>query len=82
MINPVTIIKAWSSVLKGLTTEDHKRRALICSDCPNKKYHKFIDFVDDELEEVKGFVCTECGCPLISKIRSTDICDKWKTDTH
>ena len=82
MINPITIIKAWSKVLREVTTDEDKRRASICSGCPNKKYHKFIDFVDDELEEVKGFVCAECNCPLIALIRSEDICDKWKIDTN
>lgn len=78
MANPLVIIKAWSKVLREVTTGEDKRRALICANCPNKKYHKFIDFVDDELEEVKGFVCTDCNCPLVAKIRSTDKCKLWK----
>lgn len=81
MASLTTIIKAWSKVLREVTTDEDIRRASICYNCPSKKYSKFIDFVKDELEEVKGFVCTECGCPLIAKIRSTDICDKWKTPT-
>ncbi len=79
MINPIQIMRAWSKVLREVTTDEDKRRARICSVCPNKKYHKFIDFVDDELEEVKGFVCIDCHCPLLAKIRSTDICYKWET---
>lgn len=83
MANPIQILRAWSKVLKGLTTEDHEIRAQICSVCPKKKYSKFWDFSDkEELEEVKGFVCTDCGCPLVSKIRSTDMCHKWKTTTN
>jgi TPP-dependent indolepyruvate ferredoxin oxidoreductase alpha subunit len=78
MINPIQIMRAWSKVLREVTTDEDKRRARICSCCSHKKYHKFIDFVDDELEEVKGFVCTDCHCPLLAKIRSTDTCYKWK----
>lgn len=58
--------------------ETFKKRAEICSNCELRKYSKYIDFIDDELKDVKGFVCGDCGCPLIAKIRSTDICKKWK----
>ena len=78
MINPITIVKAWSKVLREVTTDEDKRRASICGDCPKKTYSKYRDFINDELEEVIGFVCDDCGCPLIAKIRSTDICKKWK----
>jgi len=75
----VTIVKAWVNVVKGLTTDEHKRRANICKGCPSRKYSKYLDFVNDDLKEVKGFVCGECGCALIAKIRSTDNCplNKW-----
>ncbi len=82
MSNPITILKAWAKVFKGLTTEEDKRRAAICKECPNKKYSKYVDFVNDELTEVSGYICTECGCPLIAKIRSNDICEKWKQPTR
>ena len=78
-MNPIVIIKAWAKVFKGLTTDEDKRRASICDECPSKRYSKYFDFIDDELEEVNGFNCLECGCPLSPKIRSTDICNKWKT---
>lgn len=78
MIKPITIAKAWLQVLKGITTEEHRRRAAICNGCESKKYSTFTDFINDELEEVKGFVCGECLCPLIAKIRSTDKCKKWE----
>ena len=73
------IAKAWYSVFKGLTTDEHSRRAKVCGECPSKRYSKFVDFIDDQLKEVKGFVCNECSCPLIAKIRSTDKCPlkKW-----
>lgn len=75
-----SIVKGWTSVLKGKTTEEHKRRADICNTCENAVYKKYLDFIDDDLKEVKGFVCEACGgCPLIAKIRSNDNCpvDKW-----
>ena len=79
MSKPLVIIKAWINVFKGLTTEEHKRKAIICEKCPNREYNKYLDFVDDELKNVKGFICGICKCPLIAKIRSTDKCDlnKW-----
>ena len=78
MKKPYVIAKAWISVLKGNTTEEHKRRASTCKNCPQAKYSKYIDFVQDELKEVKGLKCTDCGCPLVAKIRSTEICRYWK----
>ena len=77
MINPIKIIKAWIKVFKGLTTDEDKRRAIVCEGCSERKYSKYIDFVNDDLKEVKGFICGNCGCPLIAKIRSTDKCYKW-----
>lgn len=72
------IIQAWSLVLKGKTTSVHKQRASVCETCPSAIYKKYIDFVNDELKEVKGFICDDCGCPLVAKIRSTDKCYKWE----
>ena len=74
-------MSAWLKVIKGITTDEHKRRAKICKDCEHAKYKKYIDFVEDELKEIRGYLCDKCGCPLISKIRSTDICKKWEVDT-
>ena len=73
------VVKAWSSVFKGMKTEEHSRRAKVCGECPNKSYSMFLDFIKDELKEVEGYICDECKCPLIAKIRSTDKCPlgKW-----
>ncbi len=73
-----TILKAWIQVAKGFTTKEHKRRASICNLCPSAKYKTYLDFINDELEDVNGFVCTDCGCPLVAKIRSEDKCENWK----
>ena len=72
------IAKAWIKVAKQETTKENRERADICKDCPSAIYKKFLDFVNDELKEVQGLVCSDCGCPLIAKIRSTDKCYKWK----
>lgn len=69
--------KAWLNVLKGVTTKEHKRRAGICKSCPLAEHSVILDFVKDELVEVKGLLCSDCGCPLSAKIRSTDKCNKW-----
>tara|TARA_R110000787_G_scaffold196468_3_gene307853 strand:- start:1133 stop:1372 length:240 start_codon:yes stop_codon:yes gene_type:complete len=79
MVQIFKIAKAWHSVFKGMKTEEHSRRAEICKDCPSKRYSKFFDFIEDDLKEVKGFVCDECGCALVAKIRSNNKCplNKW-----
>jgi len=73
------ITKAWFNVLKGETTEEHKRRAKICANCPKAKHKTYLDFINDELIEVNGVICSVCKCPLVAKIRSTDKCpeNKW-----
>jgi len=73
------IIKGWLNVFKNITTEEHKRRANICKNCDSSIYSSYLDFINDELKEVKGMKCKECGCPLIAKIRSDSNCPlkKW-----
>ena len=76
------IAKAWAEVFKGNTTEEHKRRAFICYECDMSVHSKLLDLVGDELKEIKGLKCSDCGCPLSPKIRSEDICKKWEQDTN
>jgi len=71
-----TIGKAWIEVLKGKTTKIQKQRAEICANCPSSQHKKYLEFFKEELREVKGMVCIECGCPLSAKIRSEDTCPK------
>ena len=79
MIKPTIILKAWAKVLEGETTDEHKRRAEICKQCPKAKYKKYLDFTDNGLENVKGYICGVCKCPLVALIRSEDKCNlnKW-----
>lgn len=71
------ILEAWLKVLKGTTTDEHKRRASICKGCKHAKHKKYLEFKELGLEEVKGYICDRCSCPLVAKIRSTETCDKW-----
>ena len=73
------IAKAWAKVLSQEKNEDVIIRGKICGGCDKKQFSQFLDFIDDEIKEVKGFVCGECGCPLVAKIRSNDKCplNKW-----
>ncbi len=82
MAGAKVIVKAWYKVLQGKTTEEHIRRSEICKECPSAKYNFMLDFIDDKLVESKGMLCSECGCPLSAKIRSTDKCIKWLTPTN
>lgn len=77
MAKPSVILRAWRDVFSGNTSEEHKRRAKICMDCPAAKYSKLLSLIKDELKEVEGMVCDECGCPLVAKTRSSDKCYKW-----
>ena len=83
MANISTILKAWSNVIikDDAIEQEAKRRAKICASCPLAKQGKILTFVKDSLKEVEGFYCGECKCPLTAKIRSEDICRKWKVDT-
>ncbi len=49
-----------------------KQRAAICAKCPLAEMvggvHRVV--VDNKTVEVRGLVCTACGCPLSAKVRS------------
>ena len=79
MVQISKIVKAWIKVFEGSVTEEHKRRAFICHGCEFAKHNKYLDFINDDMEEVKGMICSVCKCPLIAKIRSEDSCpeNKW-----
>jgi len=55
-------------------------RALICSKCKYAKKSMLLAFIKDDLKEVEGYYCSDCGgCPLSAKIRTkNNICKKWK----
>ena len=71
-INVKEILSGWA----GLVIEDAdkeekaKERAKICAACPDNKKEKFLTWIGDDLEEIKGAICGLCGCPLSPKVRS------------
>lgn len=73
-------IKALTKSIKGNHTEESLRRANICATCPEKKKMFYAAFVNAEIKDIKGFVCTRCSCPLATKVFATEqenICNKW-----
>jgi hypothetical protein len=76
------ILKGIREVYKGTPlTPEQKKRAAICDECPLAKYNPSVAvFEGDEIKEVKGVVCSDCGCYLPAKIRvNNESCpqDKW-----
>lgn len=56
-------------------------RASVCSCCEHAKKKPYLEFVGDDIEEIKGYVCELCHCPLSGKCRSPqEKCEanKWK----
>ena len=57
-------------------------RAAICSTCPLAKYNGKLNtiMVGDDVHQIKGMYCDQCGCALAAKVRSeNDSCPlkKW-----
>lgn len=75
------ILRGWKNYLdKSEVVESiAKERAAICAVCPLAKQGKILTFVKDNLKEIEGAYCDDCGCPLSAKIRSNDKCpiNKW-----
>ena len=66
------IVNGW----KNLFFKDDKieliaeQRAKICVNCKYAKQNKLLIFVNDDIQEVQGYECTKCKCPLSAKLRS------------
>mgnify|MGYP006143800277 CR=1 FL=1 len=75
------ILSGWKNYLsKSEVTEAvAKGRAAVCAACPHARQGKILAFIKDDLKEVEGAYCSQCGCPLSAKVRSNDICpiNKW-----
>ena len=59
-----------------------KARAAVCSTCPLAKYNGKLNtiMVGDNVHQIKGMYCDQCGCALAAKVRSeNDSCPlkKW-----
>lgn len=74
------------SKLKTMSTVDQKiaeDRAKVCGSCPSAVKSDLLSVIlpDNTNKEIQGYKCSECGCPLSSKVRSiTSQCPlkKWK----
>lgn len=76
----IDFINALTKSLKGKHTDESRRRSEICAECPLKERRFYAAFVNAEVKEVQGFVCTECDCPIATKIFAQEpenICEKW-----
>ncbi len=84
MIKKVTeIINGYKNYFIGCDENSQKiaeHRAKICVNCPaiKKGLHSAI-LPDYSISIIKGYYCSECGCPISPKIRSkTSVCPKNK----
>ena len=76
----IDFIKALTKSIKGNPTDESKRRSEICAKCPLKEKRFYADFVNAEIKEVQGYVCTVCDCPIATNIFATEpknICKEW-----
>lgn len=74
-------LQALKQHVKGEAGEEQKRRADICAGCPLKEVRLYAQIFDSKMEEINGYVCTECDCPIATKIfakEEKNICPKWR----
>ena len=75
------LLQAFSQHLKGEVTEEAERRVRICAECPEKEVRLYAQILNSKMQEINGYVCLECGCPLATKIlakEENNICPKWR----
>lgn len=61
-------------------TELSLERAKVCAGCEFKEKRFYASFLNSKIEEVNGFVCILCDCPIATKIfakKKKNICTKW-----
>lgn len=76
----IDFIKALTKSINGKHTTESKRRADICAKCPLKEKRFYASFVNAEIIDVQGYVCTLCACPIATKVFATEpenICTEW-----
>ena len=76
----IDFIKALAKSMKGKHTQESRRRAELCAKCPLKEKRFYADFVNAEIKDVQGYVCTLCDCPIATKVFATEpqnICTEW-----
>lgn len=68
------IIDGWKSYLidDPIALEKAKQRAKVCAECDKPK-KMFIEIIkDDDIQEIEGFKCSVCNCPLSTATRSKE----------
>lgn len=74
-------LQAVKQHIRGEAGPEEERRADICAKCPLKEVKLYAHIFDSKMEEINGYVCVECGCPIATKIFAKDeknICHKWR----
>lgn len=77
----IDFIQALGQHVRGKIGIEEKRRATICSNCPLKELRGYAEILNSKMIEINGYVCTECDCPLATKIfakEEKNICLKWR----
>jgi len=74
-------LQALKQNIIGKVSEEEKRRASICAECPAKKLSSYTEILNAVMVDIDGYVCTgHCTCPLATKIFAKEpenICPKW-----
>lgn len=79
----IDFINALTKSIKGEHTEESRRRSEICAKCSLKEKKFYASFVNAEIKDVEGYVCTQCPgvpCPIATKVFASEpenICEKW-----
>ena len=84
-MNIGAIIDGWAKVMRmrkvTLAEQDlSKARLIVCSSCEYAKESSCLEFINDEVEEVKNMYCTKCLCPWLQKSLTNDLCPLGKWD--
>lgn len=82
-MNVKNIMSGWKNYFfESQEIEDLAReRASVCSTCENAVWESYLEFIRDDIQEIEGYICGLCHCPLSGKCRSPkEKCEanKWK----
>lgn len=72
MSNIIYIFKGWTNFLLDVNSDLARERAEQCKDCDSAVIGFHNHWLNDEVKEVKGLKCFECGCPLSAKLRTKE----------
>lgn len=84
MINVKAILKGWENYIfpNEEAEAKAKERATICAKCPHAKKGTYQKLMKDyTLQDVEGYMCDICRCPLSTLLRQDEKqckLNKWK----